>query len=73
MEAELRSSKSRTPRKKKPVDSKWMVVLTDMLLGQLSEPSHLWRIVAEQVGQQQSSSNGNSNSSVLERYFTKRS
>lgn len=50
MEKELSSSRTRTPRKKKQSSSnKWIEVLTDLLLGQLSQPSLLWRTVAEQV------------------------
>ena len=40
-----------TPRKKKQQpESKWMSVLTDLLLSLLSQPSQLWRTVVEQVG-----------------------
>ena len=49
--------KGRTPKKKKrkAADEQgaphgWIEVLTDMLLGFLSQPSQLWRNVAEQVG-----------------------
>ena len=47
--------KGRTPKKKKrkTVEEEdapsWMEVLTDMLLGFLSQPSQLWRNVTEQV------------------------
>lgn len=38
----------KTPVKKKQ-PSKWMEVLTDLLLGLLSQPSQLWRNTVEQV------------------------
>ncbi len=51
MMAELQSKRGgRTPkRKKQKPESKWMSVLTDVMLGLLSQPSQLWRTVVEQV------------------------
>ena len=49
MKKELRRKRRSTPGKKKGFSNKWMEVLTDLLLGQLSQPSLLWRTVAEQV------------------------
>jgi hypothetical protein len=46
--------KGRTPKKRKHKAAEesgpsWIEVLTDMLLGFLSQPSQLWRNVTEQV------------------------
>ena len=47
--------KGRTPKKKRRQKAEeesgpsWIEVLTDMLLGFLSQPSQLWRNVTEQV------------------------
>ena len=48
------SKKNKTPKKRKkkeeePETPSWIEVLTDMLLGFLSQPSQLWRNVTEQV------------------------
>ncbi len=47
----LQVKKQKTPVKRRRTlqRSKWMEVLTDLLLGQLSQPSQLWRINIEQV------------------------
>ena len=56
LETERKQAVSRTPRKtshtlkKKRQESKWMEVMTDLLLSLLSQSSQLWRTTTEQVG-----------------------
>ena len=58
MELAVGKKGGRTPKKRKQKASgeesatSWIEVLTDMLLGFLSQPSQLWRNVTEQVGAQ---------------------